>query len=29
MFGFPYVDSDIGYWYIIWKVDRDEYEKNL
>ena len=21
MFIFPYVDSDLGYWYIIWKVN--------
>ena len=24
MFSFPYVDSDLGYWYIIW----DEFEKH-
>ena len=29
MFCFPYVESDLGYWYITWKVNTKNWEKNL
>ena len=29
MFCFPYVESDLGYWYITWKVNTKNWDMNL